>query len=227
MIDYELSKIIKRVASIIEARRNAAKSDRLSFNSFDLEEKSGISQEDWETVLDILCEDKIINIVKSYQDRVEGLYSDSPFRSGFPITCYEIEVISNPDEYLVSVKNILLGRKNLIAKETEQENWYIPNTGWGRIKGKVFRLKRDDQPYKLFNQATLLKELERSKVIETLGLDKKDSRGPYNRDHSINTYTINETVKQIRKTTGLTASQFVNNGGNIILTLQVENKEPS
>jgi hypothetical protein len=111
------------------------------------------------------------------------------------------------------------------GKQTEsQEKWYAPESGAGFIKGKNFNLTEGKDKYKLFNRLVTAKKLSRPEVISILELPNEQGDKT---NRSLNTYKINEVVKELRKTTRLDKTEIINNGGNITLLAELEIKSPN
>ena len=116
--------------------------------------------------------------------------------------------------------------KKIESKSEPQptEKWYVPESGTGLIKGKKFNLTEGKDKFKLFNKLVEVKKLLRQDVINVLGLPD-EANDKTNR--SLNTYKINEIVKELRKTTRLDKTELINNGCNITLLVKVEIKSPN
>lgn len=103
------------------------------------------------------------------------------------------------------------------------KNWYLPSTGIGFIKGKKFSLKEGKPKHKLFDELFVARKLNRQKVIQILDLSDESKIKSNVAD---NTYAINEIIKELRKTTKLNKTELLNNGGNITLMVDIEDRSP-
>lgn len=106
----------------------------------------------------------------------------------------------------------------LTTPKTDEEHWYAIETGIGKIKGKEFKLEEGKNPSLILKALSDKKQLRRAEVIGLLELDSDDNAKG---SRSANTLAINDVVKRLRKTTGLSAKELVNNNGNITLVLPV------
>lgn len=103
---------------------------------------------------------------------------------------------------------------NLELRKTEK--WYIPETGTGFIRGKKFSLTEGKDKFNVFNELIKNKKVKKERVKELLNLqDTLDSTV---------TYTINNLVTELRKTTKLTKTELLNNGGNLSLATPIKIK---
>lgn len=124
--------------------------------------------------------------------------------------------------------------KHLLNRQVETDDQSVCNqivfnkeTGDGSFKGKSFRLKHGTSVYRLFSKLyeTSNKKIGRYDVLVILhfyedGEDTDSSR------KSAETALINETVKELRRKTGLDKLQLVQNMGNVTLAVEIAPNPP-
>ncbi len=117
----------------------------------------------------------------------------------------------------------------------EPEIYYNFNTGVGFLNDKKFKLKLNHPGTKVFEKLyeRIGERLPREEVLKIIGSENKE---PFFKEprwvglrktdtDKSDTYTINEVVTKIRKRTGLTPDQLVNNNGNLTLVVRKMEKK--
>ena len=98
--------------------------------------------------------------------------------------------------------------------------FYDKETGVGEVDGKPFRIKTSTEEGKvlgvLFDQINTA--LPRAEVLRLVDFEER-TEDPQHRkmDKSLATYRTTEIAKSIRKKTGLSTSNLINNGGTLTL----------
>lgn len=110
--------------------------------------------------------------------------------------------------------------KQLYAKHESKKQLskisYNKESGIGYVDGKRFKFKDHKPEYKVFLELyeNINKRVLRKKVLELIGVSKDDD----NISRKLNTETINELTKEIRKRTSLDTNTLALNNGNLTLT---------
>lgn len=120
----------------------------------------------------------------------------------FDKICSDIEKRINPEDALT--------RRSV-------EIHYHPKAGIGVLNGQDFKL-RTKLKRKVFAELyeNINEELPRYKVLVLIGYYEENEK-PNPSNKTMETYKINELIKELRNDTSLTSNQLVNNGGNLTL----------